>query len=193
MLNLEDFTGSGVGEEGRMDLRSAGDGALGGEIARTCLGAGAFARIVGAGSCRMEPRMVYCAAWSRDPRFRVRWKLLAEASESLSYMGTGAVVCLAAGILWGRGLATAAAGGMFLFWSAPRGGLVSIGTMLWRDAASPMLGAGDASADLMLFFICDCALGAASGAPRILDRMVDPVCCAAGAVMLGPPRMVFFI
>lgn len=57
MLNFDDFTGSGVGEEGRIDLRMA-DGVAGGEIARTCLGAGALARIVGAGSCLIEPRIV---------------------------------------------------------------------------------------------------------------------------------------
>ena len=84
MLNFDDFTCSGVGEEGRMDLRMAGDGDPGGEMARTCLGAGALARMVGAGSCLIEPRIVYLPPWSRDPPLRVRWKLLAEASESLS-------------------------------------------------------------------------------------------------------------
>jgi hypothetical protein len=58
MLNLEDFGGSGVGEEGRMDLRSAGVGDPGGEIARTCLGAGAAVLIVGAVSCLIEARIV---------------------------------------------------------------------------------------------------------------------------------------
>ena len=60
ILNFEDFTGStGIGKEGRMDLRIAGDGDAGGDIARTGLGAGALARIAGAGSCLMEPRIVY--------------------------------------------------------------------------------------------------------------------------------------
>jgi hypothetical protein len=58
ILNLEDLFGSGVGEEGRSEVRIAGDGEPGGEMARTCLGAGAFARIVGAGSCLIEPRIV---------------------------------------------------------------------------------------------------------------------------------------
>ena len=59
ILNFEDLTGSARdGEDGRRDRRIAGDGDPGGEIARTCLGAGALARIVGAGSCLMEPRIV---------------------------------------------------------------------------------------------------------------------------------------
>jgi hypothetical protein len=194
ILNFEDFTGStGIGEEGRIDLRIAGDGDAGGEIARTCLDAGALACIVGAGSCLIEPRIVYRPPWSFDPRLLVRWKLLAEASESLSYVGSGAATCLAAGILCGLGLDATAAGGMFLFWSAPRGGLVSTGPILYRDAAKPIPGAGDVSADRMLFRICGCALEEVSGAPRILDRIVDPICGAACEVVFVPPRMVFFI
>jgi len=114
MLNLEDLTGSGVGEEGRIDLRMAGDGDPGGEIARTCFGAGALARMVGAGSCLIEPRMVYRPPCSR-PRFLTRWKLLADASESLSYVGAGAAIGFVAGALCGLPLPTAAAGGMFFF------------------------------------------------------------------------------
>lgn len=59
ILNLDDLTGSGVGEEDRIDLRMAGDGDSGGEMARTCLGAGALARRDGVGFCLMEPRIVY--------------------------------------------------------------------------------------------------------------------------------------
>ena len=129
-----------------------------------------------------------------DPLLLVRWKLLAEASESLSYVGTGAATCLAAGILWGRGFdATTAAGGMFLFCSAPLGDLVSIGPILCRDAAKPVPGVGDVSADRMLFRICGCALEEVSGAPRILDRIVDPVCGVACEVVFVPPRIVLFI
>lgn len=58
MLNLDDFTASGVGEEGRIDFRMAGAGEPGGEIARTCLGTGAAPRIVGVGSCLIDPRIV---------------------------------------------------------------------------------------------------------------------------------------
>jgi hypothetical protein len=58
MLNLEDLTGSGVGDEGLIDLRIAGLGEAGGEIARTCFAAGAVFRIVGASSCLIEARMV---------------------------------------------------------------------------------------------------------------------------------------
>jgi hypothetical protein len=65
--------------------------------------------------------------------------------------------------------------------------------MLWRDAASPMLGAGDVSADRILLRICGCALEVVSGVPRILDRMVDPIWGTACEVVFGPPRMVFFI
>jgi hypothetical protein len=173
MLNLDDLTGSGVGEEGRIDFRRAGDGDAGGEIARICLGAGALARMVGAGSCLIEPRIVYRPPCSR-PRFLARWKLLAEASESLSYVGAGAAIGLAAGMLCGLPL-VAAAGGMFLFWRAPRAGLVSKGTMLCRDAARPMPRAGEVSAERMLCRIWGCALEAVSGAPRMLVRMVDPI------------------
>jgi hypothetical protein len=113
ILNLEDFTVSGVGEDGRIDLRIAGDGDPGGEIARTCFGAGALARMVGVGSCLIEPRIVYRPPCSR-PRFLTRWKLLAEASESLSYVGAGAALGFAEGMLCGLPWA-AAAGGMFFF------------------------------------------------------------------------------
>ena len=58
MLNFEDFTGSGVGEEGRRDLRSAGAADSGGEIERIGFGAGATPLIVGAASCLIEARMV---------------------------------------------------------------------------------------------------------------------------------------
>lgn len=79
ILNLEDFTGSGVGEDGRIDCRIAGC-AGGGEMART----GAAALIVGAESDLIEERIEYWP-WFRRPCARVRWKLLAEASESLSF------------------------------------------------------------------------------------------------------------
>ena len=115
MLNFDDLTVSGGGEDGRMDLRIAGDGDTGGEMARACFGAGALLRKVGVGSCLIEARIVYRPLCCRDPRFLVRWKLLAEASESLSYVGTGAAFGLAAGMLCGLGLEAAAEGGMFLF------------------------------------------------------------------------------
>lgn len=72
MLNLEFLIGSGVGELGRIDLRIAGEGDTGGDIERTCLGAGAVARIVGAGSFLIEPRMVYRPPWFRFRLARVR-------------------------------------------------------------------------------------------------------------------------
>lgn len=58
MLNLDDFAGSGVGEDGLIDLRMAGLGEAGGEIARIGAGAGAEVRIVGAGPCLIEERIV---------------------------------------------------------------------------------------------------------------------------------------
>jgi hypothetical protein len=58
MLNLDDLGGSGVGEDGRKDLRSAGAGDPGGEIARTFFGVGAAALIVGASSCLIDERIV---------------------------------------------------------------------------------------------------------------------------------------
>jgi hypothetical protein len=83
ILNLEDFGRSGLGEDGRIDCRNAG-WARGGEMDRT----GAAALIVGAGPDLIEERIV---DWFRRPRDRVRWKLLAEASESLSYVGAAAI------------------------------------------------------------------------------------------------------
>jgi hypothetical protein len=58
MLNLDDLGRSGVGDEGRIDFRMAGDGEPGGEIDRIALGAGAVALIVGAASCLIEARIV---------------------------------------------------------------------------------------------------------------------------------------
>lgn len=150
MLNLEDFGASGVGEDGRRDLRIAGLGDPGGDIARICLGAGAVVRIVGAASCLMEERM------ERPPllvaRFpRAFWKLLADASESLSYAGTG--FAAAAGMLSGLALAACTFAGMCLFCRAPRGGFCSAGGMLCRDAASPALLA-TGLAGRMLLRIC---------------------------------------
>jgi hypothetical protein len=83
ILNLEDFGRSGLGEDGRIDCRND-DWARGGEMDRT----GAAALIVGAGPDLIEERIV---DWFRRPRDRVRWKLLAEASESLSYVGAAAM------------------------------------------------------------------------------------------------------
>lgn len=91
MLKREDFTfsgDSGVGEDGRIDFLSVdggGDVAVrGGEIDRT----GGAARIVGVGPERMDARMLYLPPLllARDVRFRwrSRWKLLTDASESLS-------------------------------------------------------------------------------------------------------------
>ena len=114
MLNLDDLTVSGGGEDDRSDLRIAGDGDTGGEMARTCFGAGALLRKVGVGSCLIEARIVY-RPLCRDPRLLVRRKLLADASESLSYVGAGVTFDLAAGMLCGLGMAAAAEGGMFLF------------------------------------------------------------------------------
>lgn len=71
MLNFDDLAGSLVGELDRIDLRIAGDGDPAGEIARTCLGAGTLIRIVGVGSCLIDPRIVYRPLCSRDPRFLV--------------------------------------------------------------------------------------------------------------------------
>lgn len=82
MLNFDDLTGSG--EDGRMDFRIAGEGDTGGEMARTCFGAGALLRKVGVGSCLIEARIVYRPPCCLDARLLVRWKLLTEASESLS-------------------------------------------------------------------------------------------------------------
>jgi hypothetical protein len=82
-LNLEDLIpppieGSGVGDEGRIDLRRAaggGDVATGGGMERM-VGAGLM---LGAGPpVRIEERI------PPEGRGRCRWKLLAEASESLS-------------------------------------------------------------------------------------------------------------
>jgi hypothetical protein len=83
ILNLEDLGRSGLGEDGRIDCRNDG-WARGGEMDRT----GAAALIVGAGPDLIEERIV---DWFRRPRDRVRWKLLAEASESLSYVGAAAI------------------------------------------------------------------------------------------------------
>ena len=88
MLNLEDFTAptSGVGEDGRMDLRNEGgwgdDVETGGELGRIV----GVSLIVGAAADLIDRRMVY---WPLPPaddrgRRRWRWKLLADASESLS-------------------------------------------------------------------------------------------------------------
>lgn len=108
ILNLDDLTPSGVGKGGRIDLRITGDEEPGGDIGPTCLGVEAAARTVGAGSCLIDPRIVI-----RPPRLRlcarVRWKLLADASESLSYGGTVAVDFLIGGMLCGRAFGVAGA------------------------------------------------------------------------------------
>lgn len=58
MLNLVDFTGSGEGEDGRIDCRKLDREALGGEIDRTGAGAGAEALMVGpVGPSLMEDLM----------------------------------------------------------------------------------------------------------------------------------------
>lgn len=85
ILNLEDLGRSGLGDDGLIDCRNA-DCGRGGEMDRT----GAVALIVGAGSVLIEERMVNWFGFRR-PRDRVRWKLLAEASESLSYVGAAAM------------------------------------------------------------------------------------------------------
>ena len=88
MLNREDFVaaggGSGVGDDGRSDFRRAAGGGLaaGGELGRI----GGASRIVGVGPDRIELRIVYWPS-PREGRRRSRRKLLAEASESLSYVG----------------------------------------------------------------------------------------------------------
>lgn len=143
MLKRDDLTpsgDSGLGDDGLMDFLSVeggGDVALrGGEIDRT----GGAARIVGVGPERMDVRIVYWPLLLRDERFRCRsrWKLLTEASESLSYVGTGGTKALVFDgtpeALCGRGLAAApaAAVGRCFFCRAPLGGLVSIGGMLCR-------------------------------------------------------------
>lgn len=101
ILNLDDLTVSGVGDEERIDLRIAGDGDPGGDIATTCLGVEAAARIVGVGSSLIDPRIVMRPPWPRLCA-RVRWKLLADASESLSYVGSTVVAFFTAGMLCGR-------------------------------------------------------------------------------------------
>ena len=58
MLNLEDLGASGVGDEGRIDLRIAGLGEPGGEIERIGAGAGAELRIDGVGPDRIDERIV---------------------------------------------------------------------------------------------------------------------------------------
>jgi hypothetical protein len=115
MLNLDDLTGSG--EDGRIDWRILAWGALGGEIDRTCAKAGA-----GAEALKVAPAAGPLMDVLEKPpppfrRARVRWKLLADASESLSYVGAGAAIVLleAAGRLCGRVFVAAAATGIFLF------------------------------------------------------------------------------
>lgn len=89
ILNLDDFTplASGVGDEGRRDFRNEDGGGeavvVGGETGRM---AGVF-RIVGTASVLIDPRIVYRPPPPRPRGARARrsrWKLLAEASESLS-------------------------------------------------------------------------------------------------------------
>lgn len=166
MLKRDDFTGSG--EDGRIDERKFDCDVLGGEIDRTWAGAGAGAEalIVGpAGPPRIE-------VLAKPPpllrRARLRWKLLADASESLSYVGAGAAMVFlgaAAGKLCGRACEAATAAGMCLFCSAPLGALASTGA-LRRDAARAMLFEGAASPRI-LERICGAALGPGLALPRI--------------------------
>jgi hypothetical protein len=129
MLNLDDLGASGFGEEGLMDLRIAGAADRGGDIERTGAGAGALVRIVAVASCLIEDRIVRPPPLR--PLARLRWKLLAEPSESLSYVGMMAPgLAIVAGTLCGRDLEAATAGGMFFFCKAPRSGFVSTGVML---------------------------------------------------------------
>lgn len=101
-------------------------------------------------------------------RARLRWKLLADASESLSYVGAGAAIDflgVAAGRLCGRAFEAATAAGMCFFCSAPLGAFVSTGA-LWRDAARAKLDVGAAS-PRMLVRICGAVLGPGLAFPRI--------------------------
>jgi hypothetical protein len=85
-LNLDDFGASETGEDGRRDLRKAGaaevESLLGGVMGRTA----DVLLIVGAGSVLIDRRMLIAPFMPREARFRCRsfWKLLTEASESLS-------------------------------------------------------------------------------------------------------------
>lgn len=87
ILKREDLGDSGVGDDARIDFLSVeggGDAAAGGEMDRTAAG---VARIVGAAPPeRIEVRIVNPPPLLlRARRFRrSRWKLLTEASESLS-------------------------------------------------------------------------------------------------------------
>jgi len=129
ILNLDDLGTSGFGEVGLIDFRIAGAADRGGDIERIGAGAGTLVRIVAVASCLIEDRIVRPPPLR--PLARVRWKLLAEPSESLSYVCTVAPgLAIAAGTLCGRDLEPVTAGGMFFFCNAPRGGFVSIGTML---------------------------------------------------------------
>lgn len=62
-----------------------------------------MARIVGVGPDLIDVRIVYLPLSFREARGLERWKLLAEASESLSYAGVGVAFLDAdAEKLWGR-------------------------------------------------------------------------------------------
>src|SRR5690242_16663340 len=80
ILNLDDFTGSG--EDGRIDWRMLDCGALGGDIDRTWVGTGAEALRVGPAAGPLIEVLEKPPPPAR--RARLRWKLLADASESLS-------------------------------------------------------------------------------------------------------------
>lgn len=94
-LNLDDLNPPPVvcsteGDDGRIDFRRAaggGDAAMGGEMGRM-VGLGLM---VGVGPDLIEDRIEYRPLSPCEARGRCRWKLLAEASESLSYVGAGAL------------------------------------------------------------------------------------------------------
>ena len=129
-LNLEDLSPSlvtDIGEDGRKDFRRAagGEGAAVGD---------GIARMVGVGlMVGVGPDLIV----ERNPPFEVlgrcRWKLLTDASESLSYVGTAAFGLLTAVepvLIWVRVLGLVTEAGICFFWSAPLGGFVSTDDIL---------------------------------------------------------------
>jgi hypothetical protein len=204
MLNLEDLIpalagDSAVGDEGRMDFRITGGGdmACTGEVGRM-VGAG-VALMVGAGPAPLiDPRIVYLPASFLEARGRDRWKLLWEASESLSYVGAGVIVFLGAddATLCGRGadaFLAATAAGMCLFWSAPLGGFASTGGLLKRDAANPAGCRVDSFPPRIDFRIC--GSGEEMAPIPAVSRMLFFMRGSLDAALLttGPSRIDFLI
>ena len=105
---------------------------MGGDVERI-VGVGLM---VGAGPDRIDALMECPPPSLLALRDLDRWKLLADASESLPYVGADVMDFggAAAERLLGRGRdvepAVAAAAGRFFFWSVPVGGLLSNGGML---------------------------------------------------------------